>query len=94
MKISTDLLRIDDVVRVHRGASTPFDSLILEGTSSFDASSLIGKSRLVKKAISSDTVNKAAPVRMKVTTISGTPMLDQIINAVEKGRLAGRPLRG
>lgn len=95
-KISTDLLEIGDIVRVHNGASPPFDGIILGGSSTFDESNLTGESRPVKKQpgdyIYSGTVNKAAPVQMKITTISGTSMLDQIINAVREGQTHRAPV--
>ncbi|KAG9188844.1 hypothetical protein G6011_07549 [Alternaria panax] len=95
-KIATDLLEIGDVVRVHNGISPPFDGDIIEGSSSFDESSLTGESRPVKKAegdtVFSGTVNKGAPVKIKVTTVSGTSMLDQIINAVREGQSRRAPV--
>ncbi|CAG5173926.1 uncharacterized protein ALTATR162_LOCUS7703 [Alternaria atra] len=95
-KIATDLLEIGDIVRVHNGTSPPFDGDIIEGTSNFDESSLTGESRPVKKAegdtVFSGTVNKGAPVKIRVTTVSGTSMLDQIINAVREGQSRRAPV--
>lgn len=96
MKIQTDLLEIGDIVCVHHGNSPPFDGVIVDGSSSFDESSITDESRPVKKNIGdciySGTVNKATPVRIKVTTISGTSMLDQIINAVREGQTRRAPI--
>jgi heavy metal translocating P-type ATPase len=95
-KIATDLLEIGDVVRVHNGTSPPFDGDIIQGSSNFDESSLTGESRPVKKAegdtVFSGTVNKGAPVKIRVTTVSGTSMLDQIINAVREGQSRRAPV--
>jgi Cu+-exporting ATPase len=95
-KIATDLLEIGDIVRVHNGTSPPFDGDIIEGSSNFDESSLTGESRPVKKAegdtVFSGTVNKGAPVKVRVTTVSGTSMLDQIINAVREGQSHRAPV--
>ncbi|RAR15031.1 heavy metal translocatin [Stemphylium lycopersici] len=95
-KIATDLLEIGDVVRVHHGTSPPFDGDIIEGSSNFDESSLTGESRPVKKSegdtVYSGTVNKGAPVKITITTISGTSMLDQIINAVREGQSHRAPV--
>ncbi|RYN56632.1 Copper-transporting ATPase 2 [Alternaria tenuissima] len=95
-RIATDLLEIGDVVRVHNGTSPPFDGDIIEGNSNFDESSLTGESRPVKKAegdtVFSGTVNKGAPIKIKVTTVSGTSMLDQIINAVREGQSRRAPV--
>ncbi|RMZ66717.1 ATPase [Pyrenophora seminiperda CCB06] len=96
VRIATDLLEIGDTVRVHNGTSPPFDGEIIEGNSSFDESSLTGESRPVKKTegdtIFSGTVNKGAPVKIRVTTVSGTSMLDQIINAVREGQSHRAPV--
>ncbi|KAH7069246.1 E1-E2 ATPase-domain-containing protein [Paraphoma chrysanthemicola] len=95
-KIDTDLLEVGDIVRVHHGTSPPFDGIVLEGSSNFDESSLTGESRPVKKTVNdvvySGTVNKVAPVKVKITTISGTSMLDQIIAAVREGQTRRAPV--
>lgn len=96
LKVPTDLLEIGDMVRVHHGTSPPFDGVVLDGSTTFDESSLTGESRPVKKEVGdhiySGTVNKGAPVKMRVTTISGTSMLDQIINAVREGQTHRAPV--
>ncbi|EUC44282.1 hypothetical protein COCMIDRAFT_6355 [Bipolaris oryzae ATCC 44560] len=96
IKIATGLLEIGDVVRVHHGASPPFDGEIVEGSSSFDESSLTGESRPVKKVegdtVYSGTMNKGSPVQITITSIEGTSMLDQIINAVREGQSRRAPV--
>ena len=95
-KIDTDLLEYGDVVRVHHGTSPPFDGTVLEGNTTFDESSLTGESGPVGKGegdtVYSGTVNKGAPVKMVITSISGTSMLDQIINAVREGQTRRAPV--
>lgn len=96
LKVATDLLEVGDMVRVHHGTSPPFDGTMLDGTTTFDESSLTGESRPVKKEsgdiVYSGTVNKGSPVKIKVTTIAGTSMLDQIINAVREGQTHRAPV--
>jgi Cu+-exporting ATPase len=96
VKIATDLLEIGDTVRVHHGTSPPFDGTILEGQTNFDESSLTGESRPVKKELGdmvySGTVNKGSPVKITITSIAGTSMLDQIINAVREGQTRRAPV--
>ncbi|KAJ4382722.1 hypothetical protein N0V86_001944 [Didymella sp. IMI 355093] len=96
LSTQTDLLELGDTARVHHGTSPPFDGHIVEGSSNFDESSLTGESRLVKKnmgdSIYSGIINKGAPVNIKVTTISGSSMLDQIINAVREGQTRRAPI--
>jgi Cu+-exporting ATPase len=95
-KIDTDLLEIGDVVRVYYGTSPPFDGLVLDGESVFDESSLTGESRPVKKKVGdtvfSGTINKGGPIQIRITTISGTSMLDQIIAAVREGQTRRAPV--
>jgi heavy metal translocating P-type ATPase len=95
-RIATDLLEIGDVVKVPHGASPPFDGVILEGTTDFDESSLTGESRPVKKVsgdtVFSGTINKGQPIKIKITTVSGTSMLDQIISAVREGQTRRAPV--
>ncbi|KZM26311.1 uncharacterized protein EKO05_0002143 [Ascochyta rabiei] len=96
VKMATDLLEVEDVVRVHYGTSPPFDGVVLDGNTNFDESSLTGESRPVKKAagdnVYSGTVNRGAPIKMKITTLSGASMLDQIINAVREGQTHRAPV--
>ncbi|KAI8940131.1 hypothetical protein NX059_003844 [Plenodomus lindquistii] len=95
-KIATDLLEFGDVVRVHHGTSPPFDGTVLDGNATFDESSLTGESRPVKKeegdTVYSGTVNKGAPVKIRITSVSGNSMLDQIINAVREGQTRRAPV--
>ncbi|KAF2756639.1 heavy metal translocatin [Pseudovirgaria hyperparasitica] len=94
--VRTDLLEIDDVVRIHHGSSPPFDGTIVEGSTKFDESSLTGESRLVEKntgdPVYSGTINQGAPTTMQLTTVSGTSMLDQIIQVVREGQTRRAPV--
>ena len=80
-KVATDLLEIGDIVLINHGTSPPFDGIILDGNTTFDESSLTGESRPVNKGLGdtaySGTVNKGSSVKVKITTIAGTSMLDQ-----------------
>ncbi|EON64190.1 hypothetical protein W97_03420 [Coniosporium apollinis CBS 100218] len=95
-KISIDLLEIDDIVRVPNGSSPPFDGVVLSGESKFDESSLTGESRPVSKApgdtVYSGTVNKGGPITIRIFSIFGTSMLDQIIKVVREGQTRRAPV--
>ncbi|GAB7353052.1 hypothetical protein MBLNU459_g3605t1 [Dothideomycetes sp. NU459] len=95
-KISVDLLEVGDTVRVPHGSSPPFDGAIVSGDTNFDESSLTGESRPVSKtggdAVFSGTINKGSPVTVKLTSISGTSMLDQIIRVVREGQTRRAPV--
>jgi Cu+-exporting ATPase len=92
----TEELEVGDVVRVLQGASPPFDGIIISGTTKFDEASLTGESRLVSKqpgdGVFSGTINKGAPVDVRLTSISGTSMLDQIIKVVREGQTKRAPV--
>jgi P-type Cu+ transporter len=95
-QVPIDLLESGDSVRVLNGASPPGDGVITEGETKFDESSLTGESRLVSKGIGNEvfsgTVNKGAPITVKITSISGTSMLDQIVSAVREGQTRRAPI--
>ena len=94
--VNVDLLEFGDIVRVLHGASPPCDGVVVLGETKFDESSLTGESRLMKKAIGdelfSGTVNKGAPVSMKITGVAGSSMLDQIVKAVREGQTRRAPM--
>ncbi|KAI5203134.1 heavy metal translocatin [Aureobasidium subglaciale] len=95
-KTATELLEVGDVVRVLHGSSPPFDGIILDGETKFDEASLTGEARLVPKHtgdhVFSGTINNGSPVDIRLTSISGTSMLDQIIKAVREGQSKRAPV--
>jgi P-type Cu+ transporter len=95
-RLAIGLLEVGDVVLVPNGASPPFDGIVIDGSASFDESSLTGESRLVEKFVGdqvySGTVNKTGPISVKLTSISGTSMLDQIIKVVREGQTRRAPV--
>lgn len=96
-RVSVDLLEVGDMVNVLHGTSPPTDGIIDQtGTFLFDESSLTGESKPVKK-VSGDkvfvgSVNISQPVRVKVTEIGGTSMLDQIVAVVREGQTKRAPI--
>ncbi|KAI5918023.1 heavy metal translocatin [Camillea tinctor] len=94
--IGTDLLEFGDVVRVPHGASPPCDGTVIQGETNFDESSLTGESRPIKKRagdeVYSGTVNKDAPVLVRITGVAGKSMLDQIVNVVREGQTKRAPM--
>ncbi|KAI4735873.1 heavy metal translocatin [Aureobasidium sp. EXF-12298] len=95
-KTATELLEVGDVVRVLQGSSPPFDGTIIDGKTKFDEASLTGESRLVPKQpgdqVFSGTINKGTPIDIRLTSISGTSMLDQIIKVVREGQTKRAPV--
>jgi Cu+-exporting ATPase len=95
-KMGVDLLDVGDVVLVPQGTSPPFDGLVIDGSSKFDESSLTGESRPVNKEVGdqvfSGTVNKGRPVSVKLTSVAGSSMLDNIIKIVREGQTKRAPI--
>ena len=94
--VPVDRLEFGDVVRIAHGSSPPFDGVVTEGTSQFDESSLTGESSMVPKHVGdevfSGTINKGAPIAIRITRASGNSMLDQVIAAVREGQSRRAPM--
>jgi copper ion binding protein len=96
-RTNVDLLEVGDVVSIPHGASPPADGTIIDTASyQFDESSLTGESRPVKKSIDdrvyTGSVNVGQPVRVLITELNGSSMLDQIIAVVREGQSKRAPL--
>ncbi|KAF1986217.1 heavy metal translocatin [Aulographum hederae CBS 113979] len=95
-KLPVDRLEIGDVVKVIHGGSPPFDGILIDSVAKFDESSLTGESKPVSKDIGdqvfSGTVNKGGPVSVRITSIEGSSMLDQIIKVVREGQTKRAPV--
>ncbi|KAJ5255559.1 hypothetical protein N7505_010710 [Penicillium chrysogenum] len=96
-RTSVDLLEVGDVVSIPHGASPPADGVIVDRASyQFDESSLTGESRPVKKTaddmVYTGSVNVGQPVRIRITELGGSSMLDQIIAVVREGQSKRAPV--
>ncbi|KAJ5487165.1 hypothetical protein N7530_001465 [Penicillium desertorum] len=96
-RTSVDLLEVGDVVSIPHGASPPADGVIVDSASyQFDESSLTGESRPVKKTaddmVYTGSVNVGQPVRICITELGGSSMLDQIIAVVREGQSKRAPV--
>jgi len=95
-KTPVDLLDVGDTVKIVHGASPPSDGTIVEGEAKFDESSLTGESRLVAKDVGdgvfAGTVNKGGPISVRISNVSGTSMLDQIVRVVREGQARRAPI--
>jgi Cu+-exporting ATPase len=96
-RVSVDLLEVGDLVNVLHGTSPPADGTVDQpGNFLFDESSLTGESKPVKKVagdkVFAGSINISHPVRVKVTEIGGTSMLDQIVAVVREGQTKRAPI--
>ena len=94
--VPVDLLDFGDEVKVLYGSSPPSDGVMTSGDSIFDESSLTGESRLVPKStgdeVFSGTINKGKPVSIRISSVSGTSILDQIVKVVREGQTRRAPI--
>ncbi|THC95280.1 hypothetical protein EYZ11_005235 [Aspergillus tanneri] len=96
-RTSIDLLEIGDSVYIPHGASPPADGTVIDtGSYQFDESSLTGESKPVTKsagdAVYTGSVNVGQPVKVKVSAVGSSSMLDQIIAVVREGQSRRAPL--
>ena len=92
-----DQLEIGDIVQIPHGGSPPTDGQVVQdGTFLFDESSLTGESKPVKKVngdmVYTGTVNVSDPLKIKITEVGGTSMLDRIIGVVREGQAKRAPV--
>ncbi|KAL0469801.1 copper resistance-associated P-type ATPase [Neurospora intermedia] len=94
--VQADSLDYGDIVRIPHGASPPADGIVVRGEGSLDESSLTGESRPVKKIVGDEvytgTVNKDAPLLVRVTGVAGKSMLDEVVKAVREGQTKRAPI--
>ncbi|CDK28626.1 unnamed protein product [Kuraishia capsulata CBS 1993] len=95
--VKVELLEIGDYIRISPGESPAADAIVVSGVSQFDESALTGESipvdHYVGDQIFSGTVNVgSATVVAKISTLDGTSLIDQIVNAVRDGQLNRAPI--
>lgn len=95
-RIDANLLEVGDVVIVPHGSSPPADGTILDGSTSFNESSLTGEARAVAKCkgdnVFAGAINIGDVITIKVTGVGGSSMLDQIVAVVREGQTKRAPV--
>jgi Cu+-exporting ATPase len=95
--IDVKLLRIGDIVKIHRGAKVPADGVVLTGQSSIDEGMLTGESMPVQKRpgdkVMSGTVNHDGVLCVRVTTPPGQSMLASIVRLMERAQTNKAPIQ-
>ena len=88
-------LKVRDLILIKPGEVVPVDSVIEEGSSSFDESSLTGESVPVSKKVSdkllSGSVNMDGPIRARVTATAENSQYQQIIKLVKSAAASKSP---
>ena len=97
MEISTDEVKIGDVVLVKPGEKIPVDGVVVEGHSSVDESMLTGESMPVEKkagdAVIGATLNKLGFIKFEATKVGKETALAQIIHLVEEAQGSKAPIQ-
>ncbi|KAJ7283673.1 E1-E2 ATPase-domain-containing protein [Mycena rebaudengoi] len=98
-KISPEYLEVGEIIRVNTGATPAADGTIVpgqHGTFVFDESLLTGESKPVAKGADDKvflgSINRGPSVHIRVDTIGGGTMLDNIVKVVREGSTRRAPI--
>lgn len=96
-EISTDDVRVEDVVIIRPGENIPVDGMVIEGFSSVDESMVTGESipvdkRPGDKAVGG-TINKSGSVSIRATAVGKQTMLARMIALVEEAQGSKAPIQ-
>ena len=95
-RIDASLLEVGDVVLVPHGSTPPADGTIMEGSTNFNESSLTGEARAVAKCkgdnVFTGAINIGEAIKIRVTDVGGSSMLDQIVAVVREGQTKRAPV--
>ena len=95
IRMNVKLVTLDSVVRIAPGERVPLDGTITVGQSAVDQSPLTGESLPVDKApgdeVYAGTINQAAALEIRVTSLASDSTLSRIIKAVEEAQATRAP---
>ena len=95
-RVDANLLEVGDVVMVPHGSSPPADGTIVDGSTSFNESSLTGEARAVAKckgdSVFAGAINIGDAITIRITDVGGSSMLDQIVAVVREGQTKRAPV--
>jgi Cu+-exporting ATPase len=96
-KVPTELVQVDDYVKVVPGDKIPADGVLVAGESDVDESMLTGEASPVNKrvgdAVMGGTVNGAGSFDMRVTKAGWDTALSQIVKLVEDAQTSKAPIQ-
>ncbi|MBI5935783.1 MAG: copper-translocating P-type ATPase [Chloroflexi bacterium] len=97
VEVSTDDVRVGDIVLVKPGETIPVDGVVVEGRSAVDESMLTGESLPVEKkqgdAVIGATLNKLGLLKFEATKVGKETALAQIIKLVEDAQGSKAPIQ-
>jgi len=96
-EVSTDDVRVGDMILVKPGETIPVDGVIVEGRSAIDESMLTGESLPVEKkqgdTVIGATLNKLGLLKFEATKVGKETALAQIIKLVEDAQGSKAPIQ-
>ncbi|GAA5914568.1 hypothetical protein JCM8208_001206 [Rhodotorula glutinis] len=96
-KVPTELIQVDDVVKIVPGDKIPADGVVIRGESSVDESMVTGEVVPVVKSLKSSviggTVNGQGTFDMRVTRAGKDTALAQIVHLVEEAQTSKAPIQ-
>ncbi len=96
LEVVADALERGDLVQVAAGARLPADGIVVEGSSSIDASWLTGESLPVEVSpgarVYAGTENVGAPLRVRVETVGSETRLGRLMQSVETAAQRRAPI--
>jgi len=97
VEVSTDDVRVGDIILVKPGETIPVDGVIIEGRSAVDESMLTGESMPVEKkqgdTVIGATLNKLGMLKFEATKVGRETALAQIIKLVEDAQGSKAPIQ-
>lgn len=97
-KIPTELIQVNDLLKIVPGDRIPADGVIISGSSSVDESMVTGESRPVSKTegdlVIGGTVNGFGNLTMCATRVGSDTALSQIVKLVEDAQVSKAPIQG
>jgi len=96
-EVSTDDVRVGDMILVKPGETIPVDGVIVEGRSTVDESMLTGESLPVEKkqgdSVIGATLNKLGVLKFEATRVGKETALAQIVRLVEDAQGSKAPIQ-
>ena len=96
-EVSTDDVRVGDMILVKPGETVPVDGVVVEGRSAVDESMLTGESLPVEKkqgdTVIGATLNKLGMLKFEATKVGKETALAQIIKLVEDAQGSKAPIQ-
>jgi len=92
VKISTDELKVGDVILIKPGEKIPIDGVVIEGDTSVNESMITGESKPISKKINDKviggSINFNGSIKIKVSKTGKDTALNQIIELVREAQMS------